>query len=263
LSGVGLVGVLVLPIALNVYTPEWNAFLKQLPLIKTTASPCRWFMIYIPILTIGSVVAVHQARHLRSADKWIGGAGILLVLLWVALENRGIYFTLLEAGYNPASAELAWERLQEGETPRLSGVAQVGPPLRPGGAPLMRNDLVFAGLSQATCYNPVFGYRLEHLPTGPLHMGPALSDNGKIFNIKNPACYVWPKENRCQPGDHFRVNQREQAEAFVSYHPWQFAISSTQRWANRITEVGLVLTLVLGLLSLLWPRVASSGLGKQ
>ena len=49
------------------------------------------------------------------------------------------------------------------------------------------------------------------------------------FNIKNPACYVYPKENDCSPGDHFREDQLEAMENFVSYRPFVFKISTAQK----------------------------------
>ena len=85
-----------------------------------------------------------------------------------------------------------------------------------------RNDLVAYGASQLLCYVPIFGYSLEHFPIKTLRPGPALDEAAGVLNVKNPACYVYPKENLCVPGDHFAVSQKEDAIKFLSYEPFDF-----------------------------------------
>ena len=60
------------------------------------------------------------------------------------------------------------------------------------------------------------------------------------LNIKNPACYLFAKENNCAPGDHFRAYEREKADAFVHYKPFEFRKSLLQKIADAINAVFLL-----------------------
>ena len=108
--------------------------------------------------------------------------------------------------------------------------------------------------SSLRCYNPSFGYRLEKLPPNKLVSGPVLAEKDSGLNILNPACYVFPAENHCLPGDRFRVDQRAQAQAFVSYQPFPFNKSAGQELADRVTQGSLILIVLY--LGLIWPWLA-------
>ena len=41
---------LITPIALNYYNPNWNGLLKSLPLFGNSVTILRWFVIYIPVV---------------------------------------------------------------------------------------------------------------------------------------------------------------------------------------------------------------------
>ena len=115
------------------------------------------------------------------------------------------------------------------------------------------NDFVTKGWSTLDCYAPIFGYRQEYLPRASLHPGPSLSLTDGAWNVKNPACYVFPEENGCAPGDHFREAQRAEAEAFLGWKPFPFAISGRQAAANTVTGVFLAAAAV-GIALMVWAR---------
>jgi hypothetical protein len=73
-----------------------------------------------------------------------------------------------------------------------------------------------------------------------LHPGPALEEKNGILNIKNPACYVWPQANNCEPGDHFTKEQKEAAAAFANYRPFPFLIPTAQKVANWFNVLSLI-----------------------
>jgi hypothetical protein len=60
-----------------------------------------------------------------------------------------------------------------------------------------------------------------------------------FLNIKNPAGYVFPKENGIEPGDHFKATETEKAERFRRYREFPFKISSSQKFANAVTLFSL------------------------
>jgi hypothetical protein len=59
------------------------------------------------------------------------------------------------------------------------------------------------------------------------------------FNLKNPACYVYPAANGCAPGDHFTVQQRPAAEAFITYQPFPFRLPVWQYAANLLNLIAV------------------------
>ena len=79
------------------------------------------------------------------------------------------------------------------------------------------------------------------------------------FNVKIPVCYLFPEENACTPGDHFRTGDRDSVEAFLDYRPFDFVQSDRQRlvnWLNLVTlgGVGLFFVGYLGWRSSRWLR---------
>jgi hypothetical protein len=111
--------------------------------------------------------------------------------------------------------------------------------------PLFRNDLVATGLSQLRCYNPAFGYALEKFPRKTLHRGSIFEVVDGRLNLKDPACYVFPAENGCSPGDHFRLARKGDAERFSQYRTHPFARSRRQIWADRVTRIAVFLVPLL------------------
>jgi hypothetical protein len=78
-------------------------------------------------------------------------------------------------------------------------------------------------------------------------------NNGRL-NLKNPACYVYPTANGCAPGDHFTVQQRPAAEAFITYRPFPFRLPGWQQAANllNLMAVGGVLACLIVALTKRW-----------
>ena len=246
-----------IPLALQFYTPAYNAWLKALPLVGATAAPERWLIVYLPVLPIaiallGSLTLARQGQEDR-APKLVFSFILMLVALNV-VEPRRYYF---EQGYQPASLLAAYEGLAAGSaaSQRIKAIGLTTPADAGAGlSGLSGNDVMIAGISQMRCYNPSFGYRLEHLPPARLEVGDVLAERDGLLNIRNPACFVFPEENGCQPGDQFRPDQRAEAEAFVAYAPFPFNKSRGQRVADGVTMGGLVGTAIF--LGLTWPLLA-------
>ena len=59
--------------------------------------------------------------------------------------------------------------------------------------------------------------------------------------MKNPACYVFPDENNCVPGDHFRADQKEELLSFTSYKGYEFNMSKTQKISNWISLISILM----------------------
>ncbi|MGB4333868.1 MAG: hypothetical protein WBJ41_03380 [Chromatiaceae bacterium] len=256
-AALAILAIALIPLALQFYTPAYNAWLKALPLVGATAAPERWLIVYLPVLPIaiallGSLTLARQGQE-DQAPKLVFSFILMLIAINVA-EPRRYYF---KQGYQPAALLAAYERLAAGgaASQRIKAIGLTTPADAGAGlSGLTGNDVMIAGISQMRCYNPSFGYRLEHLPPAKLEVGDVLAERDGLLNIRNPACFVFPEENGCQPGGQFRADQRAEAEAFVAYAPFPFNKSRAQRVADGVTMGGLVGTAIF--LGVAWPLLA-------
>ena len=99
----------------------------------------------------------------------------------------------------------------------------------------------------------MFGYRLETFPRRPLRVGPIDAGPNDLFNLKNPACYVFPEENGCAPGGHFQSGDHDRAMAFASYRPFAFERSAIQTTADGVTVAALAAIALAALSALAMP----------
>ena len=248
----------LIPLAVQFYTPGLNAWYKGMPLIGATASPMRWLIMYLPALPIATALLARRilGDYQDESSRLVAGVIIVLILLNL-IEPRRYY---AEQSYRPEAILAGYARLAAGEA-RDHRVHTIGVKTNAGTGQALSdaegNDIVADGVSQARCYNPAFGYRLEKLPPGSLQLGGVLVERNGTLNIRNPACYVFPEENDCKPGDSFRSDQRVEAEAFVSYAPFPFKKSRLQRVADLVTMGGLLAALAF--VSLVWPCSAWRG----
>jgi hypothetical protein len=239
-----LLALLVLPIALNTYNPEWNLLLKQIPIIKASSNLFRWFAMFIPLVAVvcglvfNRVPSAYQAR-----------LALLIGLLVVGI-NLGTDKQLYAVeGYRPEAVVGASDALaNSGSVPAVGMV--IGQLLDPAtgalrGVSQFPNDQLAGGRSALACYNPIFGYGLEHFPVKTLHEGAPTEVTEGRLNFKNPACYTYPEANQCEPGDHFREDEMPSLKALLAYHPFPFEFSPAQQWANGITLVSLGLSLLV------------------
>ncbi len=229
---------LSIPILLNYYSPSWNHFLKTIPFIKNLSNFFRWFIIYIPFVVILAALAVEKTSLLQRFSTSVAVFGMALVVAQNLLTDKEFYHY---QPYDPATIVTAYRDTKlRGRPPVIS--KQVASQTESGQPALAlgRNDALINGNSQLLCYEPMFGFRLEFLPFKTIHPGPTLSENGGLLNLKNPACYLYPIENQCTPGDHFRVGQRAEAERFISFQPFSYQKSWLQKVADWLNVLFLL-----------------------
>lgn len=227
-----LIIILILPLILNIYTPAWNAMLKRTPLIKSSSSLIRWWLIYVPIVIVYAAIALEKLAFLAKYRVSAIACSVIAILLLNLMQNR-LYYDL--QNYNPDAILEAY---------RQSTIHDIQPRIQEVGLSESGNDAIVSGISQLACYNASFGYQLENLPIKSLHPGSIFEQSNGDLNLKNPACYVFPTENHCQPGDHFSVEQKAQAVLFANYKPFAFAIPLKQKIANFISFISLISSLV-------------------
>jgi hypothetical protein len=224
---------LAVPIVLNWYEPAWNGLLKSLPYLGNSSSLLRFFSSYIPIAIVVACLAFDRLLPRESASRYVRlpvAATALCVMVVQNVATDRDYYANQSYRAGPIDAEHARVRA----TKQVPMIEKVGDRVNQALAP---NDAMIEGISQRACYQPLFGYRLERFPAEPLQAGPVISLVGDRFiNMKNPACYLFPAENGCKPGDHFNTDQVKNAVEFLNYRRFAF---EEPRWQIVATWLSL------------------------
>ena len=233
-----IAALLTLPVLLNYYTPVWNALLKQLPLFKSSATLFRWTSLYIPVIIILTALAVEHTVFLRRYQPYVVVGCVMIVLTLNVADDRGYYQAQY---YDPGDIIQAYQQVKRGGwQPRISRIAVFTDSSGQIAMPPTRNNVLAHGSSQLLCYEPLFGYRLEHFPRKTLRPGLVMATQNGHLNVKNPVCYVYPTVNDCEPGDHFTVSQHAVATSFTQYQPFPFTVPVWQKMANLVNLLALV-----------------------
>jgi hypothetical protein len=239
--------VLAVPVAVTTYTPEWNAFLKRLPLLGSVSNLFRWYYVYVPLVAAGTAIALERSALGPRARTGLALAGLTAMLAFHVASDREFYRA---QPYQPDVIVAAWgDARSSHEVPPIRGIGVFTDVSGGEVEPLFRNDLVATGLSQLRCYNPAFGYALESFPRKTLHRGSVFDVTDGRLNLKDPACYVFPAENGCSPGDHFPLARKADAALFSRYRAYPFVRSRRQLWADGVTRIAVAtvpLLLLLG-----------------
>lgn len=237
-----LIFLLILPIALNVYHPVWNQFLKTVPVLESSSSMLRWLVVYPPLLCL---LAGWSWRHLED----LRAPPLLALMICLGV----IHYQAISQNLTPGQMYQKETILSAWSQPRPSPVSEVGAPIRTNAdgsrQPIYDSNfdhMFTTGVSNVLCYEPLFGYRLEKLPIRHVRLGSIeRPDDGGRLGLKNPACYVYPAENSCAPGDHFKTGQMADMRRLVAYESPNLEISGARRILNLIALVTLSLALLL------------------
>jgi hypothetical protein len=236
---------LAVPLLLNWYEPAWNGLLKSLPFFRNSSSLLRFFSTYIPVAIVVSCLAFDRLLPPDSAP-----GALRLLLAAIALDVMVVQNVATDRNYyasqtyrvGPVDAEHARVRA----TGRVPMIEKVGDRVNRA---LALNDAMIEGTSQRACYQPLFGYRLEQFPAEPLQAGPVTSlVSDRFINMKNPACYLFPAENGCKPGDHFRTDQVKNAVEFLNYRPFAFEQPDRQvvaTWLSLWSAIAVAVALLM------------------
>lgn len=259
----GIFLLLALPVLLNTHQAEWHRFLKQLPVIKDASSLIRWFIIPLPFTAAAAALVLDRLPVFRCRQWCVAVAAMIGVVAVNAAADRTFY---QRQAYSPWPVVDDFYRVASGRrVPVIRGIFAFRDKTgRTTAAPIYLgpNDAFVRGLSPLIAYDPLFGYHAEAFPVKTLHPGPVMAASNGVLNLKNPACYLWPAANGCRPGDPFRVDQVDDAEAFRRYRPFHYTVPFWQRAANWIN----LAVLAAGVLWLVWrglPSLGRRGVGRQ
>jgi hypothetical protein len=233
-----LLVICLVPLAINFYTPAWNILLKKIPIIKSSSMLVKLYAMYIPIIVICAALVIEKLKF----NRYIVPGLILLLLFVKAYEDKTYY---AEQGYNPQLAIYAHQQVkQTNDVPAITEISSVRSGTTDEGVRMNGGDEMMAfGLSQINCTESLFGYRHEEFKQKELlKVGePVAQLTDDRFNMKNPACYVFPDENNCVPGDHFRADQKEELLSFISYKGYEFNMPKTQYISNWISLITILM----------------------
>ena len=167
---------LILPLAINTYAPGWNTFLKQLPLIKSTSSLIRWFIIYIPVVILAAALTFDKIAVSSKYQAVIVVISLAAVVALNTLTGRDFY---LERNYDFADIITSYYAVKTGiRVPRIKNIGVYVDSKGRLKMLIKKNNLLTQDASQMYCYEPMFGYRLEDFPVKTLHPGPVLEEKG-------------------------------------------------------------------------------------
>ncbi len=249
-----MIAILLVPIALNYYQPRWNEFLKTVPVLKNSSTLIRFNVMYILPTVILSAVLLDRSIGSASGRTLVAGVLVGAVVATNALTDRTYYE---RESYNPTGIDAAYREIRfTKRIPKIVFVADIEGTSAFTSPSQIGSDFTF-GISRLSCYEPMFGYRREVFPMKTLHPGPVTDVTNGTFNVKNPACYVFPKANACQPGDQFRVDQRDEAARFLSYLPFDFRLPLRQvvlDYTSLIALTACLLMLLMVAIERLFPR---------
>ncbi len=112
------------------------------------------------------------------------------------------------------------------------------------------NEGFVINTSDVFCYSPIFGYNLEKLPRNKIinkneryYENLGIKDNK--YNLFKPMCLLFPKENNCEIGDVYSVNDKKELTNFVNYHPVNFRVSYLQQIFDFLSVATLISAIIL------------------
>jgi hypothetical protein len=100
----------------------------------------------------------------------------------------------------------------------------------------------FAG-SVKGCYEPILNASGD--PFGVLHLGPISDRDNGYFNLMNPACYQYPKENQCVPGERIREDDVDNLYRFTHGEQVTWRISFLQELADLLSGLAFLVVAII------------------
>ncbi len=95
-------------------------------------------------------------------------------------------------------------------------------------------------VSNPTCYFPLFTTHTPDLVEGDVWL-----IRGGRLNFANPACYVFPEENACKPGDRIRVSEGDKLNLLLNYRNAGWEVPFIVRTSFRIAAAALVVSICI------------------
>ena len=238
--------ILILPLLFNLYTPAWNLFLKKIPGIGNSVVPWRVFCAYIPLVIIFSCVCYEKNFSFKHKNKLT----LLCIFLvpFFHLFNKKNFILYKKQNFNPIQVEKLYKEVSLDQASfRILANFNFG----------LKKDLfaIRYAVSNLTCYESLYGYRLQEKPGSFLVKGSIKQEimikGEKYYNFINPACLIYPKENFCdQKYPYFSLGNKRDLLDFTAYKKYSFQLPWWQKVFNRLSLTCFLLSVLFLLLFL-------------
>jgi hypothetical protein len=236
--------IIILPIIFNTNIFFLQKIIAKVPILNSTWVQIRWSAFYIIPLIFLTVFILDSFKYLKRTKIYI----FLLIIIFQNIVYNKLYYH--NQFYDPKNMINFSENINiSGINEKINydirgiGFLKTNEKIYRG----IRNDLFSMNLSSVYCYQPMFGYSLENFPfekltvnkevdfnnglsvtIGDLKLAPKDNKNNNVINFLNPSCFLFPKENNCNPGDLFNAQDNDNFKNFINYKPIKFNKNSVQ-----------------------------------
>lgn len=248
-----MVAIIIFITSVNIANNEIGEFFRALPIIKSTWVHYRLTSIYILPIIIISCILINKINLDEKKIKIFTLFCLILIIFQNFNYKKKFYHN---QKYDPKNIE---KFDSENRINNLS-VKEILIFLDKSKKPVItqqRNDMFVYNFSPLLCYNPIFGYNLENLPTQKLTFNNITKINDNLFsyrgnpeainknkiNFFNPSCFVFPNENGCFPGDLFKKDQINNLKKFLNYKKFDFNLSKSQNIFNYLSVISFLLSI--------------------
>ena len=239
---------------INISNNEIGAFIRKLPLMKSSWVNYRFLSVIILPLIIISCLIIDKIIVKENNIKIFTFLCLLLVLFHNYYYKKDFYH---KQNYNPDSLEKIQINKEKTKDFEIKDIVLIANKDNETVITLQRNNLFIYGLSPLLCNQPLFGYNLEFMPKNNLKFDKKNKINENLFyytgnpksvvedklNFLNPSCFIFPKENNCIPGDMFKKTQINELENFLNYKTFKFKLSKLQKIFNYISLISLIFSI--------------------
>jgi len=225
----------LIPILLNYYSPSWNAIIKEMPIIGQSSNLTRFIFILIPIFAIGSGL-IFEKINLKKVYKLSFTLVTILFLGFYQYFVITLHLNPSKVEYKPNDIVNAWYEINENDkrAPAIDKLGFIRKTVNKQHAPNL-DKLFLIGVSNAMCYEPIFGYRFEKATTYKLLPGDIFQKVNNGLNFKNPACYVYPEVNNCPSNGQFSSQDKALLSSFAKRESVKFVYSSSREILNSLS----------------------------
>ena len=196
--------------------------LVHLPVFSSLRVSLRFLYPLSLLLTIGAILVLQRSTYQLEPDNEHSTTVLIGIITILSLMATITPLTLqrVRLNYNIAATE---DRLRDVRPEWLyTPVTSIDDAVLPS----------FNGTSSLKCdFDALFVWARQPQKL-MLHIGPVDDVADGTFNMINPACYVYPQENDCKPGDRIRAEDRENLMRFTHGEKVTWRMSLLQRIAN-------------------------------
>lgn len=236
-------GLFILLVALIWITVEFSIargyiywFLKQLPVIRSLRANMRFVLVFILPLTIFCLY-LYKSLTEQTTLHFLGRINLSLLLAFIAIIVYSGYIRMpIREGcikFNISQSIRDWDTIRRHhDRYRVKYVGRTGGDSR----------VFLLKTSNLYPYEPIFDPAETFAPK--IKAGLVEENDGRFFNLTNPASLVFPEENELAPFERISLSDAENFEKFVTYQRPNWKLSRIQHLSNHIslwTLIGIVL----------------------